>query len=90
METSDPLDELLTCRLNLGRKQVEPCTVVIFGASGDLTARKLVPALYHLHPAKQLLSPVRIVGSGPWQGAAGVARPFRCLPRSATNATFAP
>ncbi len=26
-----------------------PCTVVIFGASGDLTRRKLVPALYNLH-----------------------------------------
>ena len=26
----------------------EPCTVVIFGASGDLTQRKLVPALYAL------------------------------------------
>ena len=25
-----------------------PCTVVIFGATGDLTARKLVPALYSL------------------------------------------
>ena len=24
-------------------------TVVIFGASGDLTGRKLVPALFHLH-----------------------------------------
>ena len=27
---------------------VEPCVVVIFGASGDLTHRKLVPALYNL------------------------------------------
>jgi len=62
METSDPLDELLTCRLNLGRKKVEPCSVVIFGASGDLTARKLVPALYHLHTSKQLPSPMRIIG----------------------------
>ena len=26
----------------------EPCTVVIFGASGDLTSRKLVPALFNL------------------------------------------
>lgn len=26
----------------------EPATVVIFGASGDLTKRKLVPALYSL------------------------------------------
>ena len=28
-----------------GRKADEPCTIVIFGASGDLTARKLIPAL---------------------------------------------
>ena len=62
MELSDPLDELLTCRLNLGRKNVEPCSLVIFGASGDLTARKLVPALYHLHASKQLPDPVRIIG----------------------------
>jgi glucose-6-phosphate 1-dehydrogenase len=27
---------------------VEPCTLVIFGASGDLARRKLVPALYNL------------------------------------------
>jgi len=26
----------------------EPCTIVIFGASGDLTHRKLIPALFHL------------------------------------------
>lgn len=25
----------------------EPCAVVIFGASGDLTKRKLTPALFH-------------------------------------------
>ncbi|TFG58916.1 MAG: glucose-6-phosphate dehydrogenase, partial [Nitrospirales bacterium] len=26
----------------------QPCTIVIFGASGDLTRRKLLPALYNL------------------------------------------
>ena len=26
----------------------DPCTIVIFGASGDLTKRKLLPALYNL------------------------------------------
>src|SRR5579884_3392178 len=26
----------------------EPCAFVIFGASGDLTGRKLIPALYNL------------------------------------------
>ncbi|HZY59695.1 MAG TPA: glucose-6-phosphate dehydrogenase [Candidatus Binataceae bacterium] len=29
-------------------EQVPPCTVVIFGASGDLAMRKLIPALYSL------------------------------------------
>jgi len=26
----------------------DPCTIVIFGAAGDLTHRKLIPALFHL------------------------------------------
>ena len=39
-----------------------PLTIVIFGASGDLTSRKLIPALYHL-AAKQRLPPeAKIVG----------------------------
>ncbi|MEJ2715588.1 MAG: glucose-6-phosphate dehydrogenase [Deltaproteobacteria bacterium] len=28
---------------------VEPCTIVVFGATGDLTRRKLAPSLYHLY-----------------------------------------
>lgn len=32
----------------LDQKTVSPCILVIFGATGDLTARKLVPALYQL------------------------------------------
>jgi len=62
MEALDQLDELLSCRLDVGRKAVKPCTIVIFGASGDLTARKLIPALYHLYLEKQLPDPFRIVG----------------------------
>ena len=62
MDQSDQLDELLTCRLNFGTKTVEPCTIVIFGASGDLTARKLIPALYHLFAEKQLPTPCKIIG----------------------------
>src|SRR5690348_18378275 len=30
------------------RDRADPCTVVIFGAMGDLTKRKLMPALYEL------------------------------------------
>jgi len=37
-------------------------TIVVFGASGDLTSRKLVPALYELHRKGRLAEPTRIVG----------------------------
>ncbi len=51
-----------SCRLGETRKVLEPCTVVIFGASGDLTARKLVPALYHLRKDGQMPPDFRILG----------------------------
>ncbi|MBI1742956.1 glucose-6-phosphate dehydrogenase [Candidatus Acetothermia bacterium] len=37
-------------------------TIVIFGASGDLTQRKLIPALFSLYRKGRLPSDVRIVG----------------------------
>src|SRR6266850_3121369 len=43
-------------------KTAEPCTVVIFGASGDLTKRKLVPALYRLVQQRLLPAEFAIVG----------------------------
>lgn len=39
-----------------------PVTIIIFGASGDLTQRKLVPALYNLHRKGRLPAGARIVG----------------------------
>jgi glucose-6-phosphate 1-dehydrogenase len=39
-----------------------PTTLVIFGASGDLTRRKVVPALYNLFLDKLLPEPLAIVG----------------------------
>ena len=41
---------------------LEPCTIVIFGASGDLTARKLVPSLYNLFVHDSLPRPFTILG----------------------------
>src|SRR5882762_502486 len=55
-------DDLSTCRLGEERKPVAPCSIVIFGASGDLTARKLIPAFYHLHKEKQMPPDFRIIG----------------------------
>jgi glucose-6-phosphate 1-dehydrogenase len=40
----------------------QPCSVVIFGATGDLTHRKLVPALYNLAADGDLPPAVTIVG----------------------------
>ena len=40
----------------------EPCTVVIFGASGDLTKRKLLPALYNLELERLLPHAFAVVG----------------------------
>ena len=37
-------------------------SIVIFGGSGDLTSRKLVPALYHLHRKGRLPDNLRVIG----------------------------
>ncbi len=62
MNDSSQLDELLASRASDSRRLIEPCTVVIFGASGDLTSRKLIPALYHLALEGALPTPYRIIG----------------------------
>lgn len=46
----------------------KPVALVIFGVTGDLTKRKLLPALYQLSQDKQLPSPLHIIGFArrPW------------------------
>ncbi|MEO8065271.1 MAG: glucose-6-phosphate dehydrogenase [Candidatus Doudnabacteria bacterium] len=45
------------------RKSIkEPTVLVIFGATGDLVERKLLPALYHLYLEKQLPAKFRVIG----------------------------
>ncbi len=41
---------------------IDPCILVIFGATGDLTARKLLPAIYNLAREGQLPSQFAVVG----------------------------
>jgi glucose-6-phosphate 1-dehydrogenase len=43
---------------------VEPCTVVIFGASGDLARRRLLPALYNLLLDRLLPANYAVLGLG--------------------------
>jgi len=40
----------------------DPCIIVIFGASGDLTKRKLLPALFHLEQSGLLPKEFAVVG----------------------------
>ena len=44
------------------RPMPQPCNVVIFGASGDLTFRKLIPALYNLAADGDLPGAANIIG----------------------------
>lgn len=44
------------------KKSADPCILVIFGATGDLTGRKLLPALYNLARDGQLPSHFACVG----------------------------
>ena len=41
-----------------------PCSYVIFGATGNLSRVKLMPALYHLEVAGKLTPETRIIAVG--------------------------
>jgi glucose-6-phosphate 1-dehydrogenase len=59
LPTTNPLEE--ATRLE---HIPDPCFMVIFGASGDLTKRKLVPAIFDLHRQGLLPSGFTVVGVG--------------------------
>ena len=46
------------------RRSPDPCAMVIFGASGDLTERKIIPALYYLHRERILQDGFSVIGCG--------------------------
>ncbi len=50
---------------------LDSCTLVIFGATGNLAGLKLLPALYYLEAARHLHPQTRILGCGrrPWSDA---------------------
>jgi glucose-6-phosphate 1-dehydrogenase len=61
MQEAATVENPLRAGIRLERT-AEPCIVVIFGASGDLTKRKLVPALYRLAQERLLPAEFAIVG----------------------------
>ncbi|MFH1023733.1 MAG: glucose-6-phosphate dehydrogenase [Planctomycetota bacterium] len=62
---TDPVSYKHTAVLDgAAASRAEPCAIVIFGASGDLARRKLIPALYNLALARQLPPGFAVVGFG--------------------------
>jgi glucose-6-phosphate 1-dehydrogenase len=63
MEAAVVVENPMRAGMRLERT-AEPCTVIIFGASGDLAKRKLIPALYRLVQERVLPAEFAIVGLG--------------------------
>jgi glucose-6-phosphate 1-dehydrogenase len=59
VDTTNPLHDGLRIAQTPG-----PTTLVIFGATGDLTRRKLLPALYHLSRGQRLPARFAVIGIG--------------------------
>ncbi|MFA6600519.1 MAG: glucose-6-phosphate dehydrogenase [Candidatus Omnitrophota bacterium] len=64
METSVPIKITAHDQLCIERAPYRPCSLVIFGATGDLAHRKLFPALFNLYREKLLPKNFFILGAG--------------------------
>jgi glucose-6-phosphate 1-dehydrogenase len=62
--TGNRLDSSVPAEPCLIEGRLEPCTIVIFGATGDLATRKLIPALYNLYRHGSLPEAFLILGCG--------------------------
>ena len=54
--------QLIQCPEPRQPKPADPCAMVIFGASGDLTKRLVIPALYNLSRTKVLPEKFALIG----------------------------
>jgi len=61
MENPNELSETEVCELAPPNLKAEPATIVIYGATGDLTHRKVMPALYNLLRNQLLHEASRII-----------------------------
>ena len=62
IEVSNSLSDPHQGEVPTNERVPDPCIVVIFGASGDLTKRKLLPALFHLEQQGLLPKDFAVVG----------------------------
>ncbi len=68
-------------------RPADPCSLIIFGASGDLTHRLLVPALYNLAASALLPEAFALIGVARSKSSSEAFRDdlARCLPKFATR-----
>ena len=62
--------QLISCPPRRRAKPADPCAMVIFGATGDLTKRLVVPALYNLLRTKVLPEQFALIGVARTDGTA--------------------
>jgi glucose-6-phosphate 1-dehydrogenase len=62
MKTPQAVPLVRARRPHGSRDKADPCTMVIFGAAGDLTKRKLIPAIYYLAEQKLLPDNFALLG----------------------------
>src|SRR5437764_14802719 len=91
MSPTSGLTETNPLRQALPRTRVpEPCAIVLFGATGDLAHRKLVPALFQLARGGNLPSECAIAGFArrDWTHANLRAESEKTLAKEACSAQF--
>ena len=54
--------QLVACPPRRHAEPADPCAMVIFGATGDLTKRLIMPALYNLSRTKVLPEKFALIG----------------------------
>src|SRR5271156_3239370 len=66
-------------------RPADPCTLIIFGASGDLTHRLLLPALYNLAASELLPEAFALIGVARSEATSEAFRDdlAKCLPKFA-------
>ncbi len=57
-----PVAQLIACPPRRQAQPADPCAMVIFGATGDLTKRLVIPALYNLSRTKVLPENFALIG----------------------------
>ena len=62
MTSIAPIVELIECPQRREPTPPGPCAMVVFGASGDLTARLLIPALYNLSRTRLIPENFALIG----------------------------